>query len=45
VIVLEAITCCPGSADVIALLFISVSVELRDKSFESRKELHGVVWC
>jgi hypothetical protein len=42
VIVLEAISSSPGSANVVTLVVITECMELRNESFKSSKELNGV---
>jgi hypothetical protein len=42
VVVLETIRASPCSTKVVTVVFIRVSVELRDEGLESSKELHDV---
>jgi len=42
VVIFQAIRSCPSSANVITLVFIRESMELRDEVLESSEDLHGV---
>ena len=44
VVVLETIGASPCSTKVVTVVFIRISMELRDEGLKGSKELHGVKW-